>query len=149
MPRAAGRRGAPERKAGRPGRPRRIALRIALLGILFQAMVPNYAMAAAAARNPGLMPICSTTGIVWVQLDEEAPASAPAPAPVEMPGDKPCHFCVSATKPYALQSASAVDTVYDSADDAAPQARTSPETSDAWPGPRTIRAPPGPGPRPD
>ncbi len=101
-------------------------------------MVPNYVMAAAAARNPGLVPICSTTGIIWVSLDEDAPA------PVEMPGDKPCHFCVSATTPCALQAAASVRVAYAAGGAEVPQAKADPDLSVPWPGPRSIRAPPRP-----
>ena len=122
-------------RAGKPAR-RRAAPWIALFGILFQALVPNYVMAAAAARNPGLVPICSTTGIKWVSLDEDAPA------PVEMPGDKPCHFCVSATTPCALQAAASVRAAYGAGVAAVPPAKDDLDRSLARPGPRSIRAPP-------
>ena len=129
-------------RTGRPGR-QRAAPWIALLGILFQALVPNYVMAAVAARNPGLVPICSTSGIIWVSLDEDAPA------PVEMPGDKPCHFCVGAATPYALQAAASAQAAYESAGAEGPLARTDPDITSDWPGPRSIRAPPAPQPRLD
>ncbi len=124
-------------------RPRQAVLWAALIGMLFQAVVPVYAMAAAALRNPGLIPICSTSGITWVALDDGAPAS-PAETPGKMPGDKPCHFCFSATAPYALPAEVPGHTSFGQATDDALPIGSGPLPSGAWPGDQAIRAPPEP-----
>lgn len=129
------------------GRPPQAVLWAALIGLLFQAVVPVYAMAAAALRNPGLIPICSTSGITWVALDDDGAPTTPAETPGEMPGDKPCHFCFSATAPYALPAAtSGHGSVAGTADDLLPIG-SDPLPSGARPGDQAIRAPPESSPR--
>jgi len=62
--------------------PRRIAAWLALLAMLWGALVPTLAQAVVASSDsPGWVEVCSTSGVVWVRVDAgaESPASTPAP----------------------------------------------------------------------
>ena len=71
--------------------------RVAALALLFQLLVPSYAMAAITPPGEGLIPICTANGIIWISLTGEEVPSTPAPQL-----DKPCHFCFAKNAPLSL-----------------------------------------------
>lgn len=78
-------------------RRRRLIGRVAALALLFQVLVPSYAMAALAPPGEGLIPICTASGIIWISLSGEEAPGTPAPQP-----DKPCHFCFAKNGPLSF-----------------------------------------------
>ena len=94
----------PVRAGGR--RPPRLTAALAALALLWHLVFPVYALAAAGApADSGLVPICTSKGIVWVQLDPDAP-DPPQDLPAEWPAGQsfaqPCHFCATHASPLAL-----------------------------------------------
>ena len=73
---------------------------VAAVALLFQALVPTYAMAAVAPPGEGMIPICTADGIIWISLTGEETPDRPTPQ-----ADKPCHFCFAKNAPMAPASA--------------------------------------------
>jgi hypothetical protein len=74
--------------------PRRIAAWLALLALLWGALVPTLVQAAVASSDsPGWVEVCSTSGVVWVQVDADAEPPAGTPAPMQGASSS-CAWCL-------------------------------------------------------
>lgn len=110
---------------------------LALVALLFQAVVPTYAMAAAQPDSETLVPICTSSGIIYVSLDEDG-----EPLPPDPPAQKPCHFCLSKAAPLAIPQVIGMADCGTASELAAPPLDAELAVAKARIGPQPIRAPP-------
>ena len=130
----------PPARAGGRRRPRVTAV-VAALALLSHLLFPVHLMAAGAPSDSGLVPICTGKGIVWVQLDPDAPSQ-----PQDLPGPQsfgqPCHFCAKHTNQVALpQGVGVVIKMWLASDIKSPSYSVAARLRLAE-GPHAIRAPP-------
>ncbi len=71
---------------------------LALFAILYQAVVPIYAMAALGGQSERI-PVCTGSGIVWIALKDNGERGSPSTPPKV--AVKLCPFCISMTMPFA------------------------------------------------
>lgn len=75
-------------------KPRRLVAWLALLAMLWGALVPTLAQAVVASSDgPGWMEVCSTSGVVWVRVDVAVDASTPEPSPMAADSSA-CAWCL-------------------------------------------------------
>lgn len=75
---------------------------VAILALLSHVIFPLHALAAAGAPSKdGLVPICTSKGIVWVQLEGKTP-ERPQDLPADQTAGQPCHYCAKHTSQVAL-----------------------------------------------
>lgn len=65
-----------------------------MLAMLWGALVPTLAQAAmASSDSPGWVEVCSTSGVVWVRIDNTVDASTTEPAPMAASASA-CAWCL-------------------------------------------------------
>jgi len=72
----------------------RLTAWLALLAMLWGALAPTLAQAAVASSgSPAWVEVCSTSGVVWVRVDNAADASSTEPAPMAATASA-CAWCL-------------------------------------------------------